>query len=148
MTHANPLALAWLRRSVGSWESERRYLFSPNLSQPVNMTTRFSIEELEHGSFLVSWTGRTSGEMELNLDGDYLKRSRDYMASADRPGHASRITMQGPDRMVLETSYDGVRYREEILLLESDTIRLRQTLGMNLETGQTQVLGQYFERRQ
>ena len=56
-----------LRRSVGDWTSERRYLFAPKL-KPVNMTTNFSISNGERGNqFVVDWTGKTSGQMVLTL---------------------------------------------------------------------------------
>ena len=71
-------ALEWLRRSCGKWRSERRYLFQPD-GKPVNLTTMMEIYEGERGNqFIIEWTGKTSGKMELELDGYTLRRSRDY----------------------------------------------------------------------
>lgn len=141
---ANPTALKWFWRTTGSWKSERRYLFSPKM-KPVEMTTEFTINEGEHGNqFIVEWTGRTEGVMELTLVGSYLHRSRDYFGDG---AHGSDVEMIDDDTMVLRTEYDGMRIREEIRLLESDCIRLRQTIGIDTKTGNVRLVGQYYEER-
>ena len=136
-------ALQFLRRTVGTWNSERRYLFAPKLT-PVNMTTRFTIEEGEYGRFKVIWAGNTSGEMELHLEGDLLHRSRDYFGDG---ANSSEVQVVDEDCIVMRTEYDGCRFREEVRLIEHDFYRLRQTVGYNLKTGQLTLCGQYFESR-
>ena len=136
-------ALQFLRRTVGSWSSERRYLFAPAL-KPVNMTTEFTISEGNHGKFIVDWTGKTEGQMILTLDGDTLHRSRDYFGDG---ANSSKIQVIDQDCIVLRTSYDGMRFREEVRMIEEDCFRLRQTVGYDLETGQLRIAGQYIETR-
>ena len=137
-------ALASLRRTCGKWTSERRYLFAPKL-KPVNLVTEFEMAELDLGNnFLVTWTGQTSGEMKLTLEGDILHRSRDYFGDG---ANSSKVQVIDQDCIVLRTEYDGTRFREEVRLIEEDCYRLRQTVGYDLETGQLVLAGQYFESR-
>jgi len=136
-------ALQFLRRSCGSWTSERRYLFAPAL-KPVNMTTDFTMAEGNHGKFVIDWKGKTEGQMVLTLDGDTLHRSRDYFGDG---ANSSKIEVIDQDCIVMRTEYDGTRFREEVRLIEEDCYRLRQTVGYNLETGQLVLAGQYFETR-
>lgn len=136
-------ALQWFRRTCGEWTSERRYMFAPKL-KPVNMTTNFTISEGNHGKFIVDWTGQTAGQMVLTLDGDTLHRSRDYFGDG---ANSSKIELVDHDTVVLRTSYDGCRFREEVRMIEEDCFRLRQTVGYDLETGQLRLVGQYFETR-
>ena len=136
-------ALQFLRRTCGSWTSERRYLFAPSL-KPVNMTTEFTISEGNHGKFVVDWSGQTEGQMILTLEGDTLHRSRDYFGDG---ANSSKIQVIDQDCIVLRTSYDGMRFREEVRLIEEDCFRLRQTVGYDLETGQLRIAGQYIETR-
>lgn len=137
------IARKFLRRTCGSWTSERRYLFAPSF-KPVNMTTKFSITELTGDVFQVLWEGNTSGTMELTLDGNTLHRSRDYFGDG---ANSSEIEVIDQDCIVLRTEYDGTRFREEVRLIEEDCFRLRQTVGYNVETGQLVLAGQYFESR-
>ena len=136
-------ARQFLRRSCGNWTSERRYLFAPKF-KPVNLTTDFQIWETEDGKFVVNWQGKTEGEMVLDLQGDVLHRSRDYFGDG---ANSSFVKMVDQDCIVMKTSYDGCRFREEVRLIEDDFFRLRQTVGYNLKTGQLVLAGQYFERR-
>lgn len=133
----------FLRRTCGSWTSERRYLFAPKFA-PVNMTTKFSIAELTGDVFQVVWEGNTSGTMELTLDGNTLHRSRDYFGEG---ANSSAIEVIDQDCIVLRTEYDGTRFRESVRLIEEDMFRLRQTVGYNVETGQLALCGQYWETR-
>jgi len=137
-------ALQFLRRTCGSWTSERRYLFAPKL-KPVNLTTNFEFAELDLGNnFLVTWTGQTSGEMQLTLEGDVLHRSRDYFGDG---ANTSKVEVIDADCIVMRTEYDGTRFREEVRMIEEDCFRLRQTVGYSLKTGQLVLAGQYFETR-
>ena len=144
MTHANPLALAFLRRTCGKWTSDRRYLFAPAM-KPVNLVTNFTVEEGEYGNeFIITWTGQTSGRMEVELNGDTLSRSRDYLGAG---AHAQEVQVIDQDCIVLTTEYDGVKFREEMRLILDDAIRLRQTVGTDKETGKVKLVGQYYEHR-
>ena len=137
-------ALRFLRRTCGKWTSERRYLFAPKF-KPVNLVTEFEFAESDLGNnFLVTWTGQTSGEMQLTLDGDTLHRSRDYFGDG---ANSSKVQVVDEDCIVMRTQYDGTRFREEIRMVEEDMFRLRQTIGFNIETGQLVLVGQYVERR-
>jgi len=137
-------ALQFLRRTVGSWSSERRYLFAPKF-KPVNMTTEFTISEGERGNlFVVDWTGKTEGQMVLTLEGDLLHRSRDYFGDG---ANSSKVEVIDEDCIVMRTEYDGTRFREEVRMIEADMFRLRQTVGYSVDTGQLVLAGQYFERR-
>jgi len=135
--------LQFLRRTCGSWTSERRYLFAPKL-KPVNMTTEFTISEGNNGKFVVDWKGQTEGQMILTLEGDTLHRSRDYFGDG---ANSSKIQVIDADCIVMRTEYDGTRFREEVRMIEEDCFRLRQTVGYSLETGQLVLAGQYFETR-
>ena len=136
-------ALQFLRRSCGTWSSDRRYLFAPKLT-PVNLVTRFTFESIEYGKFRVDWKGSTEGVMDLSLEGDILHRSRDYFGEG---ANSSKVQVIDEDCIVMRTEYDGCRFREEVRLIEHDFFRLRQTVGYNLETGQLTLCGQYFETR-
>lgn len=141
---ANSQALKFLRRTCGKWTSERRYIFAPKF-KPVNMVTEFELAPLELGNnFLVTWTGQTTGEMRLTLEGDVLHRSRDYFGDG---ANSSQVQVIDDDCIVMRTQYDGTRFREEVRLIEHDCYRLRQTVGYNLETGKLVLAGQYFETR-
>tara|TARA_R100000734_G_C3272293_1_gene67987 strand:+ start:138 stop:602 length:465 start_codon:yes stop_codon:yes gene_type:complete len=141
---SNPKALQWFRRTLGEWSSERRYLFAPKM-KPVNMETFFSVEEgVSSNQFIVEWKGRTSGVMEVELIGDVLHRSRDYFGEEN---HSSTVEVLDDDCIVLRTEYGGMKIREEIRLLNSDTVRLRQTIGICIKTGKVNLLGQYGEFR-
>ena len=142
--HANPQALQWFRRSVGSWTSERRYLFAPKF-KPTNMTTNFTVDEGVRGNqFVIQWQGNTSGTMEVELNGLVLGRSRDYFGEE---AHSSDVEVLDQDCIVLRTEYDGMKVREEIRLLNDDTVRLRQTIGTDNRTGTVRLIGQYAETR-
>ena len=141
----NPKALKWFDRTCGSWTSERRYIFNMKTMKPTNLTTNFSINHGERGNeYVVEWTGQTKGTMELILEGNNLHRSRDYFGDGS---HTSKIEMIDDDTIVLRTQYDGMKFREEIRMLASDTLRLRQTIGYDEVTGVPRLVGQYYETR-
>ena len=136
-------ALQILRRSCGNWSSQRRYLYAPK-NEPVNLTTEFKLSELAHGVFEIIWDGKTTGTMELTLQGDLMHRSRNYF---NEDSSASKIEVIDEDCIVMLTEYDGTRFREEIRLIDDDMFRLRQTVGYSLRTGQPVLVGQYYESR-
>lgn len=82
--------------------------------------------------------------MVLTLEDDILHRSRDYFGDG---ANSSLVEQIDEDCIVMRTSYDGCRFREELRLIEEDSFRLRQTVGYNLKTGQLVLCGQYAERR-
>jgi len=136
-------ALTWLRRSCGKWRSERRYLFQSD-GKPVNLTTMMDIYEGERGNqFVIDWTGKTTGRMEIELGGDTLRRSRDYFGDE---AHSSEVLMLTEDIIRFTTTYDGVTYQETIELLSNDQYRMRQTFGTNPD-GSFVLAGQYCEFR-
>lgn len=140
----NASALKWLRRSCGKWRSERRYLFQVD-GKPVCYTTFMDIQEGDRGNqFIVNWEGKTSGRMELTLDGNILVRSRDYFGEE---AHDSDVEMIDDDTIVFTTTYDGVTFREEVRLLSNDCYRLRQAFGTKAD-GSFALAGQYTEFRQ
>ena len=51
------------------------------------------------------------------------------------------------DTLLLHTHYDGTIFREEIRFLKGDKYALRQTIGFDDVTGETKIVGQYYERR-
>ena len=141
----NPRALKWFDRTCGVWTSERRYIFDMKSMKPTNLTTNFTIDPGERGNeYVVNWQGQTSGTMELILEGDHLHRSRDYFGSG---ANSSKIKMIDDDTIELRTQYNGMKFREEIRLLASDTLRLRQTIGYDENTGAPRLVGQYYETR-
>lgn len=142
--HANPQALQWFRRCLGSWTSQRTYLFAPQM-KPVNLVTDFTVDEgLRGNQFVVNWQGQTSGTMELELNGLILDRSRDYLGDG---ANSSKINMLDDDSIVMRTSYSGLNVRESITLLHDDSIRLRQTVALEAATGKVRLTGSYFETR-
>lgn len=134
----------FMDRSVGRWVSHRRYLFGRNLKSG-EYTTEFEIELKDGNNYSVSWSGQTEGTMDLVLEGDELKRSRTYYDAGDDSTYQKMSTIDD-DAVVFRTSYDGTSYREEIRFL-GDDIRLRQNVGTNIETGDVEMVGQYYERR-
>lgn len=153
MTSFDPLYLdpescivkAFLDRSCGSWTSQRRYLFAPAL-KPTNMVTEFEMTKGvgDKPRYVIDWRGQTEGQMILTLDGLTLERSRDYFGDG---ANSSVIELIDQDCIVMHTSYNNTRFREEVRLIEGDGYRLRQTVGYNLDTGALVLAGQYFETR-
>ena len=136
---------SWFARSVGDWVSDRRYLYYAPGKEPKvqNLVTNFTIADRGEGEFCITWTGQTDGEMVVQVDGATLHRDIGYFSNEPTDSALSRVD---EDTVVMVTTYGGVTYREEIRLLENDTLRLRQTVGMK---GDQMVLaGQYVERRQ
>lgn len=133
----------WFERRQGDWVSERRYLFNPERGKPVNMVTNFNVTK-DGDQVVVAWTGNTTGEMVLTINGDTLERSRDYFGDGS---HDSRISLIDDDTLLLHTHYDGTIFREEIRFLKGDQYALRQTIGFDDVTGKTKIVGQYYEYR-
>lgn len=141
----NHHAFNWFDRTCGTWRSERRYLFNMETLKPTNLTTNMVISPGERSNqYVIQWQGRTSGTMELEIGDGFVSRSRDYFGEG---AHDSLFRMIDEDCIVLTTEYDGIKFREEVRLLAADTVRLRQAIGCNKETGVPVLCGQYYETR-
>ena len=57
------------------------------------------------------------------------------------------IRLIDADTIVLSTQYSGMKFREEIRLLNGDNLRLRQTVGYDDSIGEVRLVGQYYEER-
>ena len=133
----------WFKRCVGSWSSQRRYIYG-NSSEPDNITTYFSMTQTADDSFCLAWgSDRNSGEMNFVIDGDVVHRDIGYYSSAPTDSQMETID---EDTIVFHTTYGGITYREEIRLLLDDNVRLRQTIGTR--NGKVNVVGQYYEVRE
>ena len=136
----------WFGRTVGDWTSQRRYIFNLKTKKPTNLTTDFTILEssIDEWDYTVTWVGQTKGTMHLKLEDGQLHRSVGYFTEEPTSSLLHKVDQ---DTIALYTKYDGMRFREEIRLLHSDNLRLRQTIGYNLKTGEPTLVGQYTEER-
>lgn len=136
----------WFRRTTGKWTSQRRYLFNMKTKKPTNLTTDFSIGACTDGDwdYTVVWTGQTNGTMNLKLLGNELHRDVGYFSEEPT---TSLVRLIDADTIVLSTQYSGMKFREEIRLLNNDKLRLRQTVGYDDRTGEVRLVGQYYEER-
>lgn len=136
----------WFDRCLGNWTSQRRYIFNMKSKKPTNLTTDFSILESDKTDwdYSVVWTGQTKGTMYLKLDDDQLHRNVGYFTDEPTSSLLHRVDY---DTVAFYTKYDGMRFREEIRLLHGDNLRLRQTVGFKIETGEPTLCGQYLEFR-
>ena len=136
----------WFRRTTGKWTSQRRYIFNMKTKKPTNLTTDFSIVACTEGDwdYTVAWTGQTNGTMNLKLIGSKLHRDVGYFSEEPT---TSLIRLIDADTIVLSTQYSGMKFREEIRLLNGDNLRLRQTVGYDDSIGEVRLVGQYYEER-
>ena len=134
----------WMDRGIGRWLSRRRYLMGKHLNSG-EYTTEFETESLGDQEYRITWSGVTDGEMDLELVGNKLNRSRSYFGPEDGTTYQTMYWID-PDTVVFHTAYDGDAYREEIRYLDNDT-RLRQTVGRDQETNTVTLVGQYYEVR-
>jgi CpeS-like protein len=146
-------AKQWFTRSAGQWLSNRRYHYlKSDMDELIrsDLTVSLLSAETEDFSVLLSWHSRkdgkdySEGEMLCQYDSvaGILHRNIGYFSEEPTD---SRVSFVDTDTIVLSTEYGGMRFREEIRLLDSDTVRLRQTLGWR---GNNLFLaGQYFEQR-
>jgi hypothetical protein len=143
----------FMRRSSGNWDSTRRYVYTEknvisNLKS--NLTVDFVKEDQDEFQVDLSW--ETYNEKEkLVSEGSMitvgneteLKRNVGYMTD---DATVCSVKMIDDDCVVFNTEYGGMRFREEIRLVENDSIRLRQTLGFKNENDLF-LVGQYLEKR-
>lgn len=131
----------WFSRTQGKWKSYRRYLNLPG-KKDQSYTTEFTVKA-DGDKINISWNGdASSGDMNLTIDGDLLHRDIGYFT--DDPND-SKLTQLDEDTIVLHSEYDGMKFREEIRLLDDDSHRLRQTVGYR--NGKPFLVGQYWEER-
>ena len=110
-----------------------------------NLVTKFSTEPRGENQWAVLWSSdRNEGEMGLVLDGDTVKRSRNYFEGGE--GTTTKLELLDEDTVVFYSSYGGMDYREEIRFL-GDYFRLRQTVGYKEGTDKVIIVGQYAEYR-
>jgi len=145
----------FLRRTAGEWVSHRRYLYTES-GVIDNSRSKLEVEILSDTGDVVrsrlAWKTSdvhtekliSEGEMITETDGEVLKRDIGYMTKDETE---CNIHMIDDDCVVLNTAYSGMKFREEIRLLDGDTIRLRQTVGKKDSTGQVFLVGQYYEVR-
>lgn len=134
----------WFKRCEGSWVSHRRYLYGPKKTLD-NLVTEFRIEHRGEDEWAVVWASeRNEGEMGIILDGDTVKRSRNYFEGQE--GTVTKLERVDDDTVVFHSTYGGATYREEIRFL-GDNFRLRQTVGFKEGTDKIVVIGQYAEER-
>ena len=135
----------WMDRGIGRWKSLRRYYFGKHRN-PGEYTTDFELEGIDDDrQYRITWSGKTSGVMDLELNGNMLGRSRSYFDEEDGET-AQEMFWIDPDTVVFYTAYDGTKFREEIRFLDDNT-RLRQTVGRDQSTNDITLVGQYFEER-
>jgi len=144
----------FMKRSAGEWDSQRRY-FYPKSNQLSNLRSdlivEFISENEEQFQVDLSWKTRdqkdkvvSEGKMTTIGNEEELKRSVGYMT--EQPTVCS-VHMVDDDCVIFETHYSKMRFREEIRLVQNDTIRLRQTLGFEDNCTTPFLCGQYMETR-
>ena len=76
---------AWFERCEGKWVSHCRYLMGPKKNID-NLVTEFEIVARGENEWAVLWSSdRNQGEMGVTLDGDTVKRSRNYFEGEEGP---------------------------------------------------------------
>jgi len=146
---------SFMHRCTGSWNSNRRYYYpKPNKSQL--LTSQLNIEQVEvcpeYFIYNLSWDTKDSETQEPVSDGEMLVKGYQLMLERD-VGYFTEepticdVTVVDDDCIVLNTAYSGMNFREEIRLLQDDTIRLRQTLGFKDGSNLPFLYGSYLEER-
>ena len=132
---------SWFSRCTGDWVSHRRYLTLPARKDD-SYKTEFTVTA-DGDKVNIKWDGEaSSGDMNMTIEGDMLKRDIGYFS--DEPTN-SRMERIDEDTVVLHSAYDGMEFREEIRLLDEDKHRLRQTVGYR--KGKPFLVGQYWEEK-
>jgi hypothetical protein len=131
----------WFSRCTGSWVSHRRYLTLPARKDD-SYKTEFTVKA-DGNNVSISWDGDASaGTMNMTIEEDMLKRDIGYFSKDPTD---SRMEQIDDDTVVFHSEYDGMKFREEIRLLDNDNHRLRQTVGY--KKGKPFLVGQYFEEK-
>ena len=131
----------WFSRCTGDWVSHRRYLTLPARKDD-SYKTEFTVKA-DGNNVTISWDGdASSGTMNMTIEDDLLKRDIGYFSEDPTD---SRMEQIDEDTVVFHSEYSGMKFREEIRLLDEDTHRLRQTVGY--KKGKPFLVGQYFEEK-
>ena len=160
-------AIAFFKRSVGSWQSRRRYYTLAN-DQTQEVVSDISIAFLEgnHADLIelgqrhelsvpmicgakVSWQSTyispskkpSVGETIFGIRGDIMYRDRGF--ATPKPVTAT-YRFKGDCTMILRTEYGGSSFEEELKLV-GDNYRTRQTIISR--AGEEIMIGQYLEKR-
>jgi hypothetical protein len=144
----------FMKRSSGEWISHRRYFYTKN-NKITNLTSDLKVDfvsENDDDTFQVNLNWTTYNENEIESEGEMitignqntLRRNVGYFSDQET---LCQVTMIDGDCAVFNTSYNGMRFREEIRLLEQDTIRIRTTLGFKDTETVPFLCGQYLEMR-
>lgn len=142
-----------MKRSAGEWTSNRRY-FYPRANKISNLRSDLKVDfvkendsEFEVNLSWITYNGdeiESEGEMKTIGKGNQLFRNVGYFTEDST---VCDVYMVDGDCAVFNTSYGGMRFREEIRLLEHDTIRIRNTLGFKNDESSPFLCGQYLEMR-
>lgn len=131
----------WFSRCTGDWVSHRRYLTLPARKDD-SYKTEFTVKA-DGNNVSISWDGDAStGTMNMTIEDDMLKRDIGYFSEDPTD---SRMEQIDNDTVVFHSEYGGMKFREEIRLLDDDSHRLRQTVGY--KKGKPFLVGQYFEEK-
>ena len=144
----------FMKRSSGKWNSQRRYIYTDK-NVISNLKSDLSVDFVreDDNEFQVDLKWKTfdekgkvisKGEMITIGNEEELKRNVAYMSEEPT---LCKVNMVDDDCVVFDTTYSGMRFREEIRLVENDTIRLRQTLGWKKDNKTPFLCGQYLEQR-
>lgn len=143
----------FMKRSAGEWISNRRY-FYPRANKISNLKSNLKVDfvkenddEFQVNLSWITYNGdeiESEGEMITIGSGNILKRNVGYFSEDST---VCDVMMIDGDCAVFNTSYNGMRFREEIRLLENDTIRIRNTLGFKNGESSPFLCGQYLEMR-
>ena len=166
-TEIEAQAIAFFQRSVGNWQSRRRYYTLANdQTQEVVSDISIAFLESDHAELIelgqrheltvpmicgakVTWKSTyvspskkpSVGETVFGIRGDIMYRDRGF--ATPKPVTASyRFT--GEHTMILRTEYGGSSFEEELKLV-GDNYRTRQTIISR--AGEEIMIGQYLEKR-
>lgn len=164
------LLVDFFRKSVGSWNSQRRYYSLNKDVEPQEVESLLNISFLEQGvpelielarshelenlsalvcGTKVSWESNYTNENRkpvigstvFGIKGNILYRDRGF--ATPKPVIAL-CSFANPDTMNLHTEYNSNAFDEEIKLI-GHNYRTRQTIISRL--GQERTIGQYLEKR-
>ncbi|EDX85936.1 hypothetical protein S7335_3639 [Synechococcus sp. PCC 7335] len=167
VTEIEAQAIAFFRRSVGNWQSRRRYYTLAN-DQTQEVVSEISIAFLENDhpelaalgerheltfpmicGVKVTWESTyispskkpSIGETVFGIRDDIMYRDRGFATS--KPVTAN-YRFKDDYTMLLRTEYGGSSFEEELKLV-GDNYRTRQTIISR--AGEEVMIGQYLEKR-
>lgn len=142
----------FLDRCVGSWLSDRRYIYLIPETKRTNMLVSLSVEKTSDSEpgYSISWNNYGESDNQtmdivVGEDGN-LYRSRGYATTQPT---CSFTDLKDDNELVLKTEYQsnlGDRFVESIKFLgPEDLYRVRQTYAY--KDNNLYLVGQYLERR-